>query len=78
MAQEYAPLPPPTDTTEGPFTLKEVHALKKKMPNTVPGPDGIQYAFWKSLASMADDQKLPSLWDMFRDLTNNLQLRGTN
>ena len=43
------------------------------MPNTAPGPDGIQYSFWKALASWAEDRDLPPLWDTFLALTNDLR-----
>ena len=50
----------------------------KKMPNTVPGPDGIQYAFWKCLATRIDNTDLPSFWSTFRNLTDDISLHGTN
>ena len=78
ISLEYGIKPPPSSIAAGPFLSKEVLALKKKMPNTAPGPDGIQYAFWKALASMVDDQKLPSFWDTFRDLMDDIRERGTN
>ena len=72
VAQAYASLPPPPDPAWGPFTTKEIQAIRKRMPNTTPGPDSIQYSFWKALASQADDQELPPLWDTFLALTNDL------
>ena len=51
VTQAYSGLPPPKDPTSGPFTAKEVQAIWKRMPNTAPSPDSIQYSFWKALAS---------------------------
>ena len=78
VTQAYSGLPPPTDLAQGPFTVKEVQAIQKRMPNTAPSPDSIQYSFWKALASRADDQELPPLWDMFLELTNDLRMQGTD
>ena len=78
VIQAYSGLPPPTDPTNGPFTAKEIQAIWKRMPNTAPGPDSIQYSFWKALASRAEDQDLPPLWDTFLALTNNLRTRSTD
>ena len=72
VAQAYANLPPPDSPAQGPFTVAEIQAIQKRMPNTTPGPDGIQYSFWKALASRVEDQDLPSLWDTFQVLTNDL------
>jgi len=41
-----------------------------------PGPDSIQYAFWKCLAAKATRLKLPPFWDVFRDLTSDIRLKG--
>lgn len=79
ITEEYGAKPPPLSISIGPSSSKEVHALKKKMPNTALGPDGIPYTFWKALASLVDKQKhLPSFWDTFRSLTDDIHNRGTN
>jgi len=79
----YGPLPDPPEYQSGPYTTEEVLALKKKMPNTAPGPDGIPYYFWKELARRLDalaDSKapLPLFWPMFQDLTEDIRSRGTS
>jgi len=38
----------------GPFMPEEMKALRSKMPNTAPGPDGIHYGFWKKLIRILD------------------------
>ena len=73
----------PTDLHSGPFSLAEAAALKRKMPNTAPGPDGIPYGFWKSLValldSLQDKQQPPKpFWPVFLNLTDDLRLRGTS
>ena len=85
VKQAYSDLPAPseTDSPSGPFSLGEILALKSKMPNSAPGPDGIQYAFWKSLASRIDDlrktgSRIPSFWSTYKCLTDDLCLHGTN
>jgi len=60
LREEYSGRPDPTDVSIGPFTAEEVFALKKKMPNTAPGPDGIPYDFWKKLASLLDSMQKES------------------
>ena len=74
------PSPPPLS---GPFSIHEVLALRPKMHNTAPGPDSIQNAFWKSLATCIDSLDGPaapplSLWEAFRELTDDLCTHGTN
>ena len=85
VAQEYRALPAPaaTDSPSGPFSLGEVLALKSKMPNSAPGPDGIPYSFWKALALRIDDlrklgSRIPCLWSTYRGLTDDLRLHGTD
>ena len=85
VTQAYSDLPAPTETDSpsGPFSLGEVLALKSKMPNSAPGPDGIQYAFWKALALRIDDlrkqgSRIPCFWSTYRRLTDDLHLRGTD
>ena len=53
------------------------------MPNLAPGPDGIQYPFWKALASRINDlqkqgSRVPCFWSTFRRLTEDLRLHGTD
>ena len=77
------PSPTPTDSPEGRFSLSEIKALRDKMPNSAPGPDGIQYAFWKALASRIDDMRaqgshIPSFWSTYRDLSDDLRSHGTD
>jgi len=79
------PAPPLADQSSGPFSLVEVMALRPKMPNSAPGPDGIQYSFWKALAAQIDKLNdrspgpdMPSFWASFRLLSNDLRLHGTD
>ena len=85
VTQVYSDLPAPseTDSPSGPFSLGEVLTLKSKMPNSAPGPDGIQYAFWKSLASRIDALRkvgshIPSFWSTYKRLTDDLRLHSTD
>ena len=85
VTQAYSDLPAPneTDSPSGAFSLGEILVLKSKMPNSAPGPDGIQYAFWKALASRIDDLRkqgscIPCFWSTFRHLTDDLCLHGTD
>ena len=85
VAQEYHALPAPAaaDSPSSPFSLGEVLALKSKMPNSAPGPDGIQYSFWKTLALCIDDlqkhgSRIPCFWSTYRRLTDDLRLHGTD
>ena len=85
VAQEYSTLPAPaaTDSPSGPFSLEEVLTLKSKMPNSAPGPDGIQYSFWKALALRIDGlqklgSRIPCFWSTYRRLTDDLRLHGTD
>ena len=82
---DYGPLAGPSNAVSpsGPFSYGEVISLKKKMPNSAPGPDGIQYPFWKALTACIDQMcsngsPIPSFWEVFRDLTDNLRAHGTN
>ena len=79
----YRDLPAPADVQGGPFSMKELLALKEKMPNTAPGPDGLPYTFWKELSRRLDDlaDKLNpprTFWPVFGDLTDDLRGRGTS
>ena len=78
----YSTLPSPPPVM-GRFTLPEVIALRPRMHNTAPGPDGIQNGFWKALASRIDSLEGPSLpplsfWEAFRELTDDIRSRGTS
>ena len=78
----YASIPSPAHST-GPFSHEEFDALSAKMPNTAPGPDGIQYSFWKSLSSRVKDRiksgvDIPEFRDTFLSLTDDLRLHGSD
>jgi len=82
LREEYCGRPDPTDVSLGPFTEEEALALRKKMPNTAPGPDGIPYDFWKKLASLLDSLQKessppPVFWGVLLELTCDLRARGT-
>ena len=82
VADFYANIPSPVHTS-GPFSYVEFDALSTKMPNTAPGPDGIQYSFWKSLSSRVKDRitsgvDIPDFRDTFLSLTDDLRLHGTD
>ena len=77
------PAPLASDSPSSPFSLGEVLTLKSKMPNSAPGPDSIQYGFWKALALRIDTlrkqgSRIPSFWSTFKRLTNDLHTHGTN
>jgi len=79
------PAPPLSNQRSGPFSLEEVEALRPKMLNSAPGPDGIPYSFWKALASRIDVKNrrslgpdMPSFWASFRLLSDDLRLFGTD
>jgi len=79
----YRDLPAPAGVQDGPFSMKELMALRKKMPNTAPGPDGIPYAFWKALSGRLDDladkpNPPKTFWPVFGDLTDDLREKGTS
>ena len=85
VSRTYHHLPAPAlgDSLSGPFTIGEVLALTNKMPNSAPGPDGIQYSFWKVLALRIDalralGSRIPSFWSIFKCLTNDLRAHGTD
>ena len=85
VTHAYHDLPAPmaNDSPTGPFSLGEVLALKSKMPNSAPGPDGIQYGFWKALALRIDALRkqgscIPSFWSTFKRLTDDLRTHGTD
>ena len=82
VRDKYADIPPP-EHASGPFSREEFDALSTKMPNTAPGPDGIQYSFWKSLSSRIKDRiksgaDIPDFRDTFLSLTNDLRLHGSD
>ena len=82
LRDEYSDRPDPAAYHSGPFSLEEATALKRKMPNTAPGPDGIPYYFWKALmallASLQGSVPPPrAFWPVFLDLTDDLRERGT-
>ena len=82
VSDSYASIPSPEHTT-GPFSHDEFRALSTKMPNTAPGPDGIQYSFWKSLSSRVKNRiksgvDVPDFRDVFLSLTDDLRLHGTD
>jgi len=81
LREEYSSRPDPADYHSGPFSMEETAALKHKMPNTAPGPDGIPYGFWKALAAvLASMQKtVPpprAFWPVFLELTDDLRERA--
>jgi len=78
VTQAYSGLPPPEDPASGPFTAEEVQAIRKRMPNTAPSPDGIQYSFWKALAAQAKEQDLIPFWDTLLALTSDLRAHSTD
>ena len=82
VIDSYANIPSPVYES-GPFSHEEFDALSAKMPNTAPGPDGIQYSFWKSLSSRIKDRiksgvDIPVFRDTFLSLTDDLRLHGTD
>lgn len=78
MSQEYKPKLAPTNVNSRSFSLGEVLALAGKMPNTAPGPNSTHYRFWKSLAARTkNNDMLPSFWDVFQDLTDDIRSQGT-
>jgi len=79
----YNHIPCPGDFEVGPFTEEEVLALRDRMPNTAPGPDGIPYEFWKRLCrkiqSLQGSQSPPrTFWDVFREVANDIRTRGSS
>ena len=83
--ESYSGSPAPADVPSGPFVRAEVAALSAHMPNTAPGPDGIPYSFWKSLASRVADfnssspkEPLLDFWDAFLDLANEVKTNGSS
>ena len=84
VSATYSETPAPTGYLSGPFTLAETPALLKTMHNTAPGPDGILYGFWKGLAARISAHNkahpwdiLPSFWDTFVSLANNVKSHGS-
>ena len=85
VSDAYLCLPPPAGVPSGPFTVEETPPLLDTMHNTAPGPDGIPYSFWKSLASRIalcndshPDQTLPSFWSSFVGLANDVKSHGSS
>ena len=81
----YSDLPAPENVPSGPFSAAEVSALSAHMPNTAPGPDGIPYGFWRSLAShirainsSSPAVPLPDFWDTFLSLANDVKTNGSS
>jgi len=82
MRMTYGDRMAPPEVIEGEFSMGEVLALKKKIPNTAPGPDGIPYSFWKKLISLLDSLQSskappPTFWTVFLELTRDLRSQGT-
>jgi len=80
---ESRPCPKPEDIIDGPFTEDEMKALRSKMPNTAPGPDGIHYGFWKQLtdilSGLQDGERPPrTFWAVFADITADIAERGSS
>ena len=83
IATEYGPKPGPSSICSGDFSIAEFMELRSKMPNTAPGPDGIQYGFYKALASKLDflissGHTYTSFWDAFHSLANDIRSNGSN
>src|SRR5258706_7148560 len=83
VAVEYGDKPAPGSVVSGKFTLTEVMDLRSRMPNTAPGPDGLPYGFYKTLASKLDlliksSSNVASFWDVFTSLANEIKLNGSN
>ena len=84
VSATYSNTPAPTDYLSGPFTIAETPALLKTMHNTAPGPDGIQYGFWKGLAARISAHNkahphdtLPGFWTTFVSLANDIKYKGS-
>ena len=82
VSRVYGPLPSPPPVS-GPFSLAEIKSLKSKMHGTAPGPDGIHNPFYKALALKVDSAResnpdLPSFWETFQHLTEDIVMHGTN
>ena len=80
----YSDTPAPASFVSGPFTVAETPALLKTMHNTAPGPDGIQYSFWKGLATRISAHNkahprdaLPDFWTTFVSLANDVKSHGS-
>src|SRR5258706_11549611 len=83
VVEQYGDKPAPDSVVSRKFTLAEIMALRSKMPNTAPGPDGLPYGFYKALASRLDlmiksGSTVASFWDMFTSLANEIKLNGSN
>jgi len=79
VAAMYSGMPCPEHWT-GRITLEEVAALTPRMHNTAPGPDSIHNSFWKELQRCLAmmDPPAPDLWEVFRELTDDLRVHGTS
>ena len=83
IATEYGPKPGPSNVHSGEFSMAEILDLRSKMPNTAPGPDGIQCGFYKALASKLDllissGYAYTSFWEVFHSLANDVCPNGSN
>src|SRR5258706_8432185 len=83
IAAEYSVKPAPSDVASGLFPLAEVMALRSKMPNTAPVPDGLPYGFNNALASrlsllIKSDAGVSDFWDTFTSLANEIRLNGSD
>ncbi len=83
VTAEYSAKPAPSDVASGLFTLAEVMALRTKLPNTAPGPDGLPYGFYKALAAKLSllikaDAGVSDFWDVFASLANEIRLNGSD
>ena len=86
----YGNAPPPTDITTGPFTVGETHNLVRHMNASAPGPDGIQYGFWKALsvrikhnnaqahAGVTGYSRLKEFWTSFTEMANDVKVFGSS
>ena len=84
VSATYSASPAPLDILTGPFSLAETPALLRTMHNTAPSPDGIPYGFWKGLAACISAHNkahpqdvLPSFWDTFVSLANDVKAHST-
>ena len=90
VARTYGYIPPPTDVVAGAFTVSETRNLRRHMNASAPGPDGIQYSFWKALsakvahnnaqarAGVAGYSRLKEFWASFIDMANDVKSFGSS
>ena len=81
IVMEYSWKPALRTVLTGSYDLAEIMELKAKMPNTAPGPDGLPYGFYKTLASKLDlaiknGARVTSFWDAFTGLSNEICENG--